>query len=54
MSWGDATARAPTARIWVIRPDYVQMPELIEDALRDKRQSDSIVAHGVRVDLYEP
>ena len=49
-----AVRRRPGARIWVIRPDYVQMPELMEDALRDKRQSDSIVAHGVRVDLYDP
>ena len=52
--YAGAVRRRPSARIWVIRPDYLQMPKLIEDALRDKRQSDSIVAHGVRVDLYDP
>ena len=49
-----AVRRRPGARIWVIRPDYLQMPGPMEDALRDRRQSDSIVARGVQVDLYDP
>ena len=49
-----ALDRRPDARVWVIRPDYLQMPGPMEDALRDRRQSDSIVGRGIRVDLYDP
>ena len=49
-----ALDRRPDARVWVIRPDYLQMPGPMEDALRDRRQSDGIVAHSIRVDLYDP
>ncbi len=46
--------RRPDARAWVIRPEYLPMPGPMEDALRDRCRSDSIVAHGIRVDLYDP
>ena len=46
--------RRPDARAWVIRPEYLPMPGPMEDALRDRCRSDSIVAHGIRVDLYGP
>ena len=52
--YAGALRRRPDARVWVIRPDYLPMPGPMEDALRDRRQSDSIVAHSIRVDLYDP
>ena len=52
--YAGALRRRPGGRVWVIRPDYLQMPATMEDALRDRRRSDKIVARGIRVDLYDP
>ena len=52
--YAGALRRRPDARVWVIRPESLPMPGPMEDALRDRRQSHSIVAHSIRVDLYDP